>query len=96
MAMTITSSVGDYNDMRNPGADALALEHLPDGELAELARSVRVESLRGNRGARGQAHMCEVELRRRHSATEARPSSERLDLRPLEQRQPIRPWWKLW
>jgi hypothetical protein len=96
MAMTIISSVGDYNEMRTSGADALALEHLPDGELAELARSLRVEALRGNRRARGQAHMCEVELRRRHSATEERPSSERLDLRPLEQRQPTRPWWKLW
>ncbi|GHC84977.1 hypothetical protein GCM10007320_29600 [Pseudorhodoferax aquiterrae] len=93
--MTIISSVGDHNDLRTSGAEALALEQLPDGELAELARSLRVEALRGNRKARGQAHMCEVELRRRHSATEAR-SREPLDLRSLEQRQRPQAWWKLW
>lgn len=76
--------------------ETLALEQLPEGELAELARSLRAEALRGDRRARGQAHLCEVELRRRHGALDLRPQPDALDLRTLEQRRPRRIWWKLW
>ncbi|WP_326540479.1 hypothetical protein [Pseudorhodoferax sp.] len=77
--------------------DALTLEQLPDGELAELARKLRADALRGDRHARGQAHLCEVELRRRHSHALGAPSVHgTLDLRPLAQRGSQRTWWKFW
>lgn len=77
--------------------DASTLEQLPDGELAELARMLRADALRGDRHARGQAHLYEVELRRRHGHALAAPSVHgTLDLRPLAQRASPRTWWKLW
>lgn len=94
--MSMLPSAGDYDDSRTAAADVLTLEHLPDGELAELARSLRAEALRGDRRARGQAHMCEAELRRRKCAPEVRQSPKTLDLRSLDQRRASRPWWKLW
>jgi hypothetical protein len=94
--MSMMPSARDYGVLCTAPADVLTLQHLPDGELAELARSLRAEALRGDRRARGQAHMCEAELRRRQCAPEFRQSPETLDLRSLDQRQPLRPWWKLW
>jgi hypothetical protein len=96
MAMSLLPSADDYGDLRNATPDVLTLEHLPDGELAELARSLRAEALRGDRRARGQAHMCEAELRRRQCVPEVRQSPETLDLRSLDQRRASRPWWKRW
>ncbi len=37
------------------------LERLSDDELLELARQWRLEALRGDRNARGYAHVYEVE-----------------------------------
>jgi hypothetical protein len=75
---------------------ALALEQLPDHELAALAAQWRSHALRGDRRARGYAHLCEVEVRRRHSCAAEPFLSDALDLRSLAQRSTQKPWWKFW
>ena len=69
------------------------LERLSDEELLDLARQWRREALRGDRNARGYAHVYEVEHRRRVglAATPSRP----LDLRPLAVL-PSKPRWRFW
>lgn len=71
------------------------LQHMPEAELAQLASMLRAEALRGVREARGQAHLCEAELRRRRGA---RPEHDNhtLDLRPLEVRGERPRWWAFW
>lgn len=77
--------------------DTLTLEKLPEAEVAALARSWRAQALRGDRQARGNAHLCEAELRRRLGPpTDPRRCVDALDLRSLEQRQQALPWWKFW
>jgi len=61
-----------------------------EAEAAEWRR----RALHGDRDARGIAHLLEAELRRRSPAPET--ASPALDMRPWSQRQPARPWWKLW
>jgi hypothetical protein len=79
-----------------PEPTVLALEQLPDHELAALAAQWRSHALRGDRRARGYAHLCEVEVRRRHSGAAERFLPEALDLRSLAQRSTEKPWWKFW
>ena len=78
-----------------PDARLDDLQHLPEAELAELASTLRAEALRGVLEARGQAHLCETELRRRRGAGPAHDAN-RLDLRPLDARGARRPWWAFW
>lgn len=71
------------------------VRQLSDAELERLATQWRAEALRGVREARGQAHLCEAELRRRRGS---RPMHDNraLDLRPLDARG-VRPrWWAFW
>lgn len=71
------------------------LQHLSDGELEGLAKSLRAEALRGVREARAPAHLYESELRRRRGSAPPR-DAQALDLRPLEART-VRPhWWAFW
>ena len=78
-----------------PDARLDDLQHLPESELAQLASTLRAEALRGVLEARGQAHLCEAELRRRRGAGPAHDAN-RLDLRPLDARGARRPWWAFW
>ncbi|KQP23347.1 hypothetical protein [Pseudorhodoferax sp. Leaf267] len=71
------------------------LLNLSEVELERLAASWRAEALRGVREARGQAHLCEAELRRRRGAVPVR-DHRTLDLRPLESRQSRPRWWAFW
>ena len=78
-----------------PDARLDDLQHLPEAELALLASTLRAEALRGVLQARGQAHLCEAELRRRRGAAPAHDPN-RLDLRPLDARGVRSPWWAFW
>lgn len=69
-------------------------EELPDEELGTRAAEWRKRALQGDVHARGVAHQLERELRRRAGAPF--PDYDTLDLRPLEQRQEQKRWWKLW
>ena len=80
---------------RPPDARLDDLQHLPEAELAELASTLRAQALRGVLEARGQAHLCEAELRRRRGAGPAHDANH-LDLRPLDARGARRPWWAFW
>lgn len=68
-------------------------ERLSDDELLALARQWRLEALRGDRNARGYAHVYEVEHRRRAGQTVA--PSRPLDLTPLAVIA-SKPWWRFW
>jgi hypothetical protein len=78
-----------------PDAYLAELQQMPDVELAQRARDLRADALRGAREARGQAHLCEAELRRRHGAGQAH-NHQNLDLRPLDARGERPPWWVFW
>lgn len=67
---------------------------LSDAELQVLAHHWRREALRGDRHARGRAHLYEVELRRRMGSVVS--VSDSLDSRPLALRSRPRPWWQFW
>lgn len=69
------------------------LQTLSDADLQELARHWRAQALRGAREARGIAHACEVELRRRMGPPQ-RADRDALDLRPLSERGVPEPWWR--
>lgn len=71
------------------------VQQLTEAELERLAMHWRTEALREVREARGQAHLCEAELRRRRGAG---PVYDRdlLDLRPLAARGVRPPWWVFW
>lgn len=71
------------------------LQDLSEAELERLAAALRADALRGVREARGQAHLCEAELRRRRGAGPAR-DDQTLDLRSLEARQRQPRWWAFW
>ena len=94
MAMNILANSGHHVCVQEP--EVGALEYLSEDELAALAAGWRAEALRGNRRARGYAHLCEVELRRRRGRLATSRQHSDLDLRPLEQRFRSRPWWKFW
>lgn len=97
MAMSIMSSAQTSGSPSSAESVALHLERLPDDELAALASAWRAEALRGNKRARGHAHLCEVELRRRQGHVLGMSHQlDALDLRPLDRRGPPRPWWKFW
>jgi hypothetical protein len=71
------------------------LQGLEDAELEGLARRWRAEALRGDRAARGLAHLYEAELRRRKGPAAAAASNLALDLRPLGERGRPPPWWQI-
>lgn len=71
------------------------LQQLSEAELERRATAWRAEALRGVREARGQAHLCEVELRRRRGAGPVYDRNN-LDLRPLDARSLRSPWWAFW
>lgn len=63
----------------------IAVADLSDLDLERLAREYRAAALSGSREARGPAHLCEVELRRRRGVEGLRSNAD-LDLRSLEER----------
>lgn len=69
------------------------VSELSDAELHELAAMWRAEALRGSKEARGQAHLLEVEQRRRRGIPGLRNNND-LDLRPLAERQESKSWWQ--
>lgn len=69
------------------------LEQLSDEQLLELARQWRREALRGDRNARGYAHVYEAEHRRRVGVTAV--PGRALDLRPLAVL-PSKARWRFW
>lgn len=71
------------------------LQQMAEAELAPRARDLRAAAFRGEREARGQAHLCEAELRRRRGAGPAH-DHRNLDLRPLDARGGRSPWWAFW
>jgi hypothetical protein len=69
------------------------VSELSDAELQDMAAMWRTEALRGSKEARGQAHLLEVEQRRRLGVPGLRDNTD-LDLRPLAERQVRRSWWQ--
>jgi hypothetical protein len=94
--MALSLLQGLRSSTTTPEPTALALEQLQDHELAALAAQWRSHALRGDRRARGYAHLCEVEVRRRHSYAAEPFLPDALDLRSLAQRSTQKPWWKFW
>ena len=73
-------------------------QNLQDHELKAQAHAWRTRALRGDKNARGIAHVLEREVRRRFSPPSNDTVYDSLDLRPLEQRQEEtqRASWKFW
>lgn len=63
---------------------------LPDDELLRRAHELRLLALRGDLGARGPAHLHEVEVRRRFAAS----TTVGATLEPPSLRR--RPLWRFW
>lgn len=83
-------------DLGQPLLDTADLTQLSDAELQRLAQSWRAQALRGVRKANGPAHAFEAVLRGRQAGGQLRAEDPTLDLRPVAQWDPPRPWWKFW